>query len=142
MSLTARLTVLFAGVLVIVLAGFSLLVFRETSTRFHELDQALLQGKVQLVREVARQSKTKEELQSRLESSTRGHQGLYIGITDARGERFEQGDMQLPSNVLEELAYGNQWVKLRHEAHSLYAQRFELEIPTSGREKVSVLIST
>lgn len=73
MSLTARLTVLFAGVLVLVLTGLSWLVFRETSSRFHELDRSLLQGKVQLVKDVARQSVSRDELQSRLDASMRGH---------------------------------------------------------------------
>jgi two-component system, OmpR family, heavy metal sensor histidine kinase CusS len=118
MSLTFRLTALFAGVLVLVLAGFSWLVFRETSNRFHELDRSLLQGKVQLVRDMAKLSSSKEELRSRLEYSSRGHVGLYIGITDRQGRRFEQGDMQIPSSMLDALTSSNKLVKLRHEAHS------------------------
>ncbi len=139
MSLTARLTVLFAGVLILVLTGLSWLVFRETSSRFHDLDRSLLQGKVQLVKDVARKSVSRGELQSRLDASVRGHVGLYIGITDAQGRRFEQGDMHLPASVLDELAIGNQWVKVRHDAHSLYAQRFEIPMPGGGREMASVI---
>lgn len=139
MSLTFRLTALFAGVLVLVLAGFSWLVFRETSNRFHELDRSLLQGKVQLVRDMAKLSSSKEELRSRLEYSSRGHVGLYIGITDRQGRRFEQGDMQIPSSMLDALTSSNKLMKLRHEAHSLYAQRFDVSLPGQPQEGVSVI---
>lgn len=139
MSLTARLTVLFAGVLILVLAGFSWLVFRETSNRFHELDQSMLQVKVQLVKDLARESDSEENLRERLETSTRGHVGLYFKATNAKGPAFEQGDMQVPSELLNELNVDNQRVKLRHETHSLYAQRFEVFLQGDTRKVVSIV---
>lgn len=139
MSLTARLTVLFAGVLILVLAGFSWLVFRETSNRFHELDQSMLQVKVQLVKDLARESNSEEDLRERLETSTRGHVGLYFKATNTRGPIFEQGDMQVPSDLLNDLNVENQRVKLRHETHSLYAQRFEVSLQSDPRRLVSIV---
>jgi two-component system, OmpR family, heavy metal sensor histidine kinase CusS len=58
MSLTARLTILFAGVVALVLAGFSTLVFRETSAHFIELDRSLLMSKVHLVEEAVQASRS------------------------------------------------------------------------------------
>jgi two-component system heavy metal sensor histidine kinase CusS len=139
MSLTTRLTVLFAGVLVLVLAGFSWLVFKETSTRFHELDQSLLLAKVQLVKDLAKESESEEELLGRLETSTRGHVGLYFSARNTYGAVFEQGDMQIPSELLKDLNVDNRRVKLRHDAHSLYAQRFEVLLQGDRRKPVSVV---
>lgn len=139
MSLTARLTVLFAGVVALILAGFSALMFRETSAHFVELDQALLTDKVHLVEDVIRASPSEEELRSRLGTSTHGHQGLYIRVTGASGMIFEQGDIQLPVGLLSALELKPQGLVWQDASSSLYAQHFSLDLNNTRKEKVSVV---
>lgn len=139
MSLTARLTILFACVLAVVLAGFSWLVFRETSSRFHELDELLLQGKVQLVAEAARNSRTEDELRGWLVSSMPGHAGLYIKVLSDTGDLFEHRDLQLPAGLAEEFAGAGEAKDWRRTAHSFHAKRFEVSLGGDGLRKLSVL---
>lgn len=139
MSLTARLTILFACVLAVVLAGFSWLVFRETSSRFHELDELLLQGKVQLVAEAARNSRTEDELRGWLATSMPGHAGLYIKVLSDTGDLFEHRDMQLPAGIAEEFAGAGEAKDWRRTAHSFHAKRFEVSLGGGGLRKLSVI---
>lgn len=143
MSLTARLTVLFAGVVALILTGFSALMFRETSAHFVELDQSLLTDKVHLVEEVIRASPSEDELRSRLGTSTHGHQGLYIRVTGASGVLFEQGDIQLPAGLLSALDAKPQGLVWQDASNNLYAQRFSLELSNEkGRVSVVAAVDT
>lgn len=139
MSLTARLTILFACVLALVLAGFSWLVFRETSSRFHELDELLLQGKVQLVTEAARNSRTEEELRRWLVTSMRGHAGLYIKVLSEDGDLFEHGDLQLPKGLAEEMDGAREDSDWRRTAHSFHAKRFDVRLEGEDNKRLSVI---
>lgn len=144
MSLTARLTILFAGVIALVLAGFSALVFRETSAHFEELDRALLLSKVHLVEEVVQASRSEVELRSGLANSTHGHQGLYIKVTRGADVLLEQGEIALPSAVLAELGTQLQGVTWRDAKQSLYAQSFILNTGNSevGGIRVTAAVDT
>ncbi|WP_137922419.1 heavy metal sensor histidine kinase [Hydrogenophaga sp. 2FB] len=139
MSLTVRLTILFACVLMLVLAGFSWLVFRETSNRFHELDESLLKGKIQLVTEAARESRTEEQLQGWLQTSMRGHAGLYIKIVNEAGDLFEHGGLKLPESLLADISGTNIDKEWRQTEHSLYATRFDVLLGGDGKRKLSVI---
>lgn len=139
MSLTARLTILFACVLTVVLAGFSWLVFRETSSRFHELDELLLQSKVQLVAEAARNSRSEDELRGWLATSMPGHAGLYIKVLSDTGDLFEHRDLQLPAGLAEEFAGAGEAKDWRRTAHSFHAKRFEVSLGGEGSKKLSVI---
>ncbi|MBW0184947.1 MAG: heavy metal sensor histidine kinase [Hydrogenophaga sp.] len=139
MSLTVRLTILFACVLAVVLAGFSWLVFRETSSRFHELDELLLQGKVQLVAEAARNSRTEDELRGWLATSMPGHAGLYIKVLSDTGDLFEHRDLQLPAGLAEEFANAGEVKDWRRTAHSFHAKRFEVSLGGDGLRKLSAI---
>ena len=139
MSLTARLTILFACVLTVVLAGFSWLVFRETSSRFHELDELLLQGKVQLVAEAARNSRSEDELRGWLATSMPGHAGLYVKVLSDTGDLFEHRDLQLPAGLADEFAGAGEAKDWRRTAHSFHAKRFEVSLGGDVSKKLTVI---
>lgn len=139
MSLTVRLTILFACVLALVLAGFSWLVFRETSSRFHELDELLLQGKVQLVTEAARSSRTEKELSEWLATSIQGHSGLYIKVLSQNGDSFEHGEIQTPKGLAEEFADAGQDSDWRRTTHSFHAKRFDVRLGGENDRKLAVI---
>jgi two-component system heavy metal sensor histidine kinase CusS len=138
MSLTARLTLLFAGVLALVLMGFSVLVFRETNAHFIELDQSLLLSKVHLVEEAVRNSESEDELSTLLASSTHGHQGLYLKVSGHSGVILEQGDLRVPNAVLAALDESSQGLAWREGGESLYAQRFALDLGRAQSAKIWV----
>lgn len=139
MSLTARLTILFACVLMLVLGGFSWLVFQETSSQFHELDESLLQGKVELVTEAAQSSQTEEELRGWLTSFMGGHAGLYIKVVSDTGDIFEEGDVQVPNTLMAELTGKDGSGTWRRTAHRPYAKRFDVRLGGKDQKKLSVI---
>jgi two-component system, OmpR family, heavy metal sensor histidine kinase CusS len=138
MSLTARLTILFAGVVALVLAGFSTLVFRETSAHFIELDRSLLMSKVHLVEEAVQASQTEDDLRRRLATSTHGHDGLYLRVSGHSGVLLEQGDLSMPDAVREGLETSLQGLAWRDTNGSLYAQRFVLDLGANAPGQISV----
>ncbi|MBX3608677.1 MAG: heavy metal sensor histidine kinase [Hydrogenophaga sp.] len=138
MSLTARLTILFAGVVALVLAGFSTLVLRETSAHFVELDRSLLMSKVHLVEEAVQASQTEDDLRRQLATSTHGHDGLYLRVSGSSGVLLEQGDFIVPGVVLEGLETSSQGLSWYDANGSLYAQRFELNLVGNAPGQISV----
>jgi two-component system, OmpR family, heavy metal sensor histidine kinase CusS len=138
MSLTARLTILFAGVVALVLAGFSTLVFRETSAHFIELDRSLLMSKVHLVEEAVQASRSEDEVRRQLITNTHGHDGLYLRVSGSSGVLLEQGDFSMPDAVREGLEINPQGLAWRDANGSLYAQRFVLDLGGNTPGQISV----
>ena len=98
-SLTVRLTALFALVVGLVLAGLGYLVHRETAAHFVELDQALLRDKLHVIRNIADLSDSNEDLRVRLEAALQGHEGLLLKIFRADSEVFSLGSFDVPSSL-------------------------------------------
>lgn len=96
MSLTLRLTALFALVVGAVFSGLGYVVHRETAAHFVELDQALLRDKLSLIRDIAERSANEPDLAARLNAALRGHEGLLLRISAADKEIFRLGDVDPP----------------------------------------------
>ncbi len=88
-SVTLRLTLLFATVSVAVLLLLGLVIGKLVERHFEELDSALLEGKLELVRHTLGSLRTEAELaelKGRLDESLVGHHGLAMAIWRANGE--------------------------------------------------------
>lgn len=88
-SVTLRLTLLFATVSMAVLLLLGLVIGSLVERHFEELDTALLDGKLELVRhalESVRSDAELAELPVRLDESLVGHHGLGMAIWRANGE--------------------------------------------------------
>lgn len=108
MSLTLRLTALFALVVGAVFSGLGYVVHRETAAHFVELDQALLRDKLLLIRGIADRSANEADLAARLDAALRGHEGLLLRIDAADQEIFRLGDFEPPA-ALRDASEGLSW---------------------------------
>lgn len=107
-SLTVRLTLLFALVVGAVFSGLGYLVHRETAAHFVELDQALLRDKLALIRGIAERSTGPNDLSAQLGAALRGHEGLLLRIDTAGQEIFRLGALEVPP-ALREAPAGLSW---------------------------------
>lgn len=107
-SLTFRLTALFALVVGAVFSGLGYVVHRETAAHFVELDQALLRDKLTLIRGIAERSADLPDLAARLNAALRGHEGLLLRIVAADNEMVRLGDVEPPA-ALRDASEGLSW---------------------------------
>jgi len=87
LTLTARLTLLFTTVSVLVLCGLGVMVTRANDAHFFELDRSFLADKAALVQEVMASSTSLAQMQQRLTELQQSHRGFYL--------RLEQGQALL-----------------------------------------------
>jgi len=88
MSLTARISALFAFCAALVLIALGWSVVRSVETHFQEMDRAEIEGKLTLVRTLLERARTATELQAvprLLEGALVGHHGLSVTLLAAEG---------------------------------------------------------
>ncbi|WP_070398453.1 heavy metal sensor histidine kinase [Hydrogenophaga sp. PML113] len=108
LSLTVRLTALFALVVGAVFSGLGYLVHRETAAHFVELDQALLRDKLALIRGIVDRSTGLHDLSVQLRAALQGHEGLLLRIDMAGQELVHLGDFEVPA-ALRDTPAGHSW---------------------------------
>jgi len=86
LTLTARLTVLYTAVSAAVLLGLGALTAQAVNTHFDELDQITLHEKMAVLRGLAANTASLQELSARLPDVLQGHEGLLVRVTD--GDRL------------------------------------------------------
>jgi two-component system heavy metal sensor histidine kinase CusS len=102
LSLTLRLTLLFAAASTGVLLVLGLLIAHFVERHFVELDQQVLEGKLELVRAALqqRQGPGSAGLPERLRASLVGHHGLALAVLDQRGAIvFANTDVVMPREL-------------------------------------------
>jgi two-component system heavy metal sensor histidine kinase CusS len=118
-SLTARISLLFAGAVAAVLlaAGFTLA--RAVEAHFLQADRLELEGKLELVRHLLARADTRaafDDLPQQLDDALVGHHGLAVAVADGRGNIwFATSGAGFPHDLLRKAA-GNttrlrQWVQ-------------------------------
>jgi len=111
-SLTARLTLLFAGVSTTVLLLLGLLVGILVERHFVEMDLMLLQGKLELVRQAFAHSRPQsagDDLAQRLDPALVGHQDLAVEVRG--GDRtllYSSRDAMVPGRLWASRGEGNE----------------------------------
>lgn len=91
LSLTARISLLFAGVVAVVLLGTGLLIARAVENHFAEEDRQEMQGKLELVRHLLDRVRTQADLDAltqELSDALVGHHGLSVAVIDNHGETW------------------------------------------------------
>lgn len=100
LSLTARLSLLFALSAIIVLLGFGWVVARSVEDHFLELDRGEIEGKLALVRNLLAKAHSPESLAAlpqELDDALVGHPGLAVTLLAADGSTwFSTGGWQIP----------------------------------------------
>lgn len=103
-SLTLRLTLLFAAVSTTVLLLLGLLVGALAERHFEDMDKALLEGKLDLLRHAlhnVRSAPQLEALPGQLDDALVGHQGLSVRVLAPGGEiLYSSGDAGFPESLL------------------------------------------
>lgn len=91
LSLTTRVSVLFAAVLMAVLLGLGSLVSWSVERHFREIDRHELEGKLALVRNLlakADSTAAMDDVARELDDALVGHEGLSITLVDADGAKW------------------------------------------------------
>ncbi|MBK8637014.1 MAG: heavy metal sensor histidine kinase [Chromatiaceae bacterium] len=101
LSLTARLSLLFALSAVVVLLGLGWVVARSVEAHFLELDRHEMEGKLALVRNLLAKVQTPTDfaaLPRELDDALVGHPGLAVRVLAPDGAlRFATGEVQVPA---------------------------------------------
>lgn len=110
LSLTNRIALLFAGVVVVVLAILGLAIDRAVDAHFRDMDRQVLAGKVELVRNLlakARDHAALDALPQQLDDALVGHHGLSLAVLDAQ-ERiwFASREGPLPASLIDQARRG------------------------------------
>ncbi|MFN3593783.1 MAG: heavy metal sensor histidine kinase [Thiobacillaceae bacterium] len=88
LSLTNRIAMLFAGVVVVVLATLGIAIDRAVDAHFRDMDRQMLAGKVELVRNLLAKAGDRaalDALPQQLDDALVGHHGLSLAVLDAQG---------------------------------------------------------
>ena len=99
LTLTARLTLLYTAVSSLVLCGLGLLVMRANHNHFVELDQAYLEDKVALVRQLVSSSADPAEWALRLQELQNSHTGLHLRLESAEQTLYAEDRNPFPANL-------------------------------------------
>jgi len=86
LSLTSRLTALYAVVSAVMLIGVAALVSIAVERHFVELDEETLHDKIQLVQGIVGKARSRQDLQERLDDALRNHPGLFVRIDNGADE--------------------------------------------------------
>lgn len=104
MSLTFRLTMLFACASAAVLLALGILVGRLVELHFEELDMEVLKGKMELVRESLRSARTPKDMEffsQHLDDTLTGHAPISLAIRGADGRDIVTvGHAEFPAAML------------------------------------------
>lgn len=105
LSLTARISLLFAVAAALVLLVTGYFLTHEVETHFEEEDRIELSGKLALVQNLLTQatnSKTLDRLPHQLDDALVGHHGLAVAVTDATGNIwFATAGADFPRTLLQ-----------------------------------------
>lgn len=85
LSLTTRLTALYAVVSAIMLIGIAWFISIAVEQHFRELDEDTLHDKIELVQGIIGKARSQQELRERLDDALRNHPGLYVRIDNGEG---------------------------------------------------------
>lgn len=129
LSLTARLTALYALVSAAMLLGVALLVSTAVERHFVELDEETLQDKIDLVRGIVGSARTPTELQDRLDDALHNHPGLYVRLDDRQGQVW-YGTAPFPTSALASAPGAGQTLRWKDGAAAL--QGLAADIRDSG----------
>ncbi len=99
LTLTARLTLLYTAVSLLVLCGLGWLVMRANHNHFVELDQAYLEDKVALVRQLVASSTDPAAWALRLEELQNSHTGLHLRLESAEQVVYAEEQNPFPANL-------------------------------------------
>jgi len=91
LSLTARISLVFAGVVAVVLLVTGVLITRAVDHHFAKEDEAEMRGKLELVQHIlakSRQSGDLDSLAGELDDALVGHEGLSVTVIDAYGQTW------------------------------------------------------
>lgn len=137
LSLTLRLTLLFAAASTVVLLVLGLVIEGAINEHFVEQDMELVEGKLELARHALAHTRTSAdlaELPQRLDDSLVGHHSLAVGVIAASGEvLFATHGMPFPANLLQpDLGEGRLGPVIWHNVHGNFrgvAQRLSVAVP-------------
>jgi two-component system, OmpR family, heavy metal sensor histidine kinase CusS len=99
LTLTARLTLLYTTVSVVVLCGLSVLVMVATHAHFVDLDRAYLEDKAALVKQVIANSHSQQALATHLGELLQSHSDLYVRIEQNGQKVFTYNEAEFPSQL-------------------------------------------
>ena len=101
LSLTARVSLLFAAGVTVVLLGLGWLVAWSVDRHFQEIDRHALEGKLALVGNLMAKANSPEamdEVPRELDDALVGHEGLSVTLVDAQGNKwFASRDLDYPA---------------------------------------------
>jgi two-component system heavy metal sensor histidine kinase CusS len=99
LTLTARLTLLYTSVSLLVLCGLGFMVMQANQAHFVELDRDYLADKVELVRGVVATSIDNPQLQQRLSELQQSHTGLYLRLEQGQTPVFASLENAFPNGL-------------------------------------------
>lgn len=96
LTLTARLTLLYSAVSVLVLCGLGFMVTRANEAHFVDLDRGFLQEKAALVQRLVADSTSVEQLRPQLQELEQSHTGLHLNLLQETTLLFGQTTSAFP----------------------------------------------
>ena len=96
LTLTARLTLLYTAVSLLVLCGLGVFVMRANDAHFVELDRSFLADKAALVRQLVASSANRAQLAKRLEELQQSHAGLTLRLEGPQELLFGETESAFP----------------------------------------------
>lgn len=105
LSLNARISLLLAGAVAVVLLGTGVLISKTVESHFAEEDRQEMQGKLELIRHLLDRVKNTADLDSlsqELSDSLVGHPGLSVAVVDDKGSTwFATSNSAFPKTLVE-----------------------------------------
>jgi two-component system heavy metal sensor histidine kinase CusS len=148
-SLTARLSLLFAGLAAGVLLVAGLLFEHAVKNHFLEHDREELYGKMELIRDLLRTTTSRDALAAlplRLHDAISGHLGIVITVAQSEGTVLSSiGDAAVAKHLLEGAEITKPqpvvWSQADH-TYRIVANHLALGIPASQPAKVAIALDT
>lgn len=144
-SLTARVSLLFAGLAAGVLLIAGLLFERAANNHFLEHDREELYGKMELIRDLLRTTTTRDAMAAlplRLHDAVSGHPGIVIMVAAGDGTMlFSIGNAEVVKHLLEGAEIGEPQPVTWSDADNTYrvvANRLALGIPGTQPARVAI----
>lgn len=99
LTLTARLTLLYTTLSLLVLCGLGFMVMRANEAHFVDLDSSFLADKAALVKQVVATSENTAQLQQRLDELQQSHTGFYLRLEQSNDLVFGGLDNPFPVDL-------------------------------------------
>ena len=130
LSLTARLTVLYTLVAVLLLLGMAGLMAVAVDRHFEELDRDTLQDKIHLVSEIIARANSAADLRNRLDEALQHHPGLYLLVAPSEptgAPLYASASFSFPRDLSGDAAGSGadsvlSWTRDGHEYRALVAR--------------------